>query len=301
MMKGHLFINAWCGQVQEQLAELYHAAQQLAGICSEQTIIIWGGDTGVVTGQWPAARVSFWRSEYADPRSVLDRLAREVGPDSCVLFGSDPVSMELAVRLAVRRQGTSLVHVEELEQEGTELVAYKRICSGNLLGKYTMQKAPYCLSMAKCSSGPDPAPGGTPRVDVVQLETGERHVELLREVREETERKLDRAKRILLIGNGVKKKEDVEKLCQLAREIHAEVGGSRPVVMKGLLPLQDLVGVSGTIVGPDVCIAVGVSGTAALYEGIERSGCIIAVNTDPDAPIMAKADFTVHRGWQEIL
>ena len=63
--------------------------------------------------------------------------------------------------------------------------------------------------------------------------------------------------------------------------------------MNAWLPMNHLIGVSGAMTNPEVCIAVGASGAAAFYAGIEKSKFIVAVNTDEKAPIMKNADVVV--------
>jgi electron transfer flavoprotein alpha subunit len=72
-----------------------------------------------------------------------------------------------------------------------------------------------------------------------------------------------------------------------------EVGVSRPAAMNAWAPMERLIGVSGAMVAPEICITAGVSGAAAFYSGIEKSRFIVAVNTDEKAPIMKKADVAI--------
>ena len=63
--------------------------------------------------------------------------------------------------------------------------------------------------------------------------------------------------------------------------------------MNAWAPMNRLIGVSGAMLQPDICITAGVSGAAAFYAGIEKSKFIVAINTDGQAPIMKKADVAV--------
>ena len=71
------------------------------------------------------------------------------------------------------------------------------------------------------------------------------------------------------------------------------VAVSRPAAMNAWKPMNRLIGVSGAMVGPEVCITAGVSGAAAFYAGIEKSKFIVAINTDEKAPIMKMADVAI--------
>ena len=96
-------------------------------------------------------------------------------------------------------------------------------------------------------------------------------------------------------------KETSDKIAESAKKLGAEFGVSRPAAMNAWAPMNRLVGVSGAMIHPEVCVAAGVSGAAALYEGIRRSEFIISVNEDENAPINRKSDVAVIGDAEEIL
>ena len=63
--------------------------------------------------------------------------------------------------------------------------------------------------------------------------------------------------------------------------------------MNAWAPMERLIGVSGLMLSPKLCIAAGVSGSAAFSAGIKNSGLIVALNTDPEAPIFRLAQVGV--------
>ncbi|HIZ59968.1 MAG TPA: FAD-binding protein [Candidatus Dorea faecipullorum] len=99
---------------------------------------------------------------------------------------------------------------------------------------------------------------------------------------------------LIAVGKGVGSKEMVEQFRNYAKSRKFLFGVSRPVAMNGWAKIDEIIGVSGHIYQPKVCIAVGVSGSAAFYAGIEGSGWIVSINSDPKAPIikMSDASFT---------
>ena len=76
---------------------------------------------------------------------------------------------------------------------------------------------------------------------------------------------------------------------QLATTLGAAVCASRPIVDQGWLPTSRLIGKSGRIVKPKIYLALGISGAPEHVEGITGSDLIIAINTDPRAPIFEVA------------
>ena len=78
---------------------------------------------------------------------------------------------------------------------------------------------------------------------------------------------------------------------EIATALGGAVCGSRPVIDQGWLPLSRQVGKSGATVKPKFYLAAGISGAPEHVEGMTNSDVIIAINTDPDAPIFSVAHY----------
>ena len=98
---------------------------------------------------------------------------------------------------------------------------------------------------------------------------------------------------VVAVGRGIEDEENVELAEELADALDAPLAASRPVVDNGWLPENRQVGQSGKTVTPTVYLALGISGAVQHVAGIKGSDTIIAVNTDPDAPIFDVADYGV--------
>lgn len=94
-------------------------------------------------------------------------------------------------------------------------------------------------------------------------------------------------------GRGMKKPENFQLIWDLARVLGAEVGATRPVVQAGWVDLERQVGQSGKTVRPKLYIAAGISGAVQHRVGMEGSDVIIAINTDPNAPIFDFATYGI--------
>jgi electron transfer flavoprotein alpha subunit len=102
-------------------------------------------------------------------------------------------------------------------------------------------------------------------------------------------------------GYGVGSKENFDLLFQLARELHGEVGASRAAVDAGWVDHDRQIGQTGLTVHPKVYIACGISGQIQHIAGMQDSGIIISINTDPDAPINKIADYVIVGSVEEVV
>jgi len=102
-------------------------------------------------------------------------------------------------------------------------------------------------------------------------------------------------------GYGMGCKENFDMLFQLAKVLHGEVGGSRAAVDAGWLDHDRQIGQTGVTVHPKVYIACGISGQIQHIAGMQDSGIIISINSDPDAPINKIADYVINGTVEEVV
>lgn len=124
-----------------------------------------------------------------------------------------------------------------------------------------------------------------PEVDYV-VKVIDRHVEA-------SKNNLKGAAIVISGGYGMGSKDGFDMLFQLAKELHAEVGASRAAVDAGFVDADRQVGQTGVTVRPKVYIACGISGQIQHIAGMQDSGIIISVNSDPEAPINKIADYVI--------
>jgi electron transfer flavoprotein alpha subunit len=98
---------------------------------------------------------------------------------------------------------------------------------------------------------------------------------------------------LVSIGRGIEEEENLPLVEELADTLGATLSSSRPIVDNGWLPKNRQVGQSGKVVEPDVYIAIGISGAVQHVAGMKGADTIIAINTDPNAPIYDIADYGI--------
>lgn len=94
-------------------------------------------------------------------------------------------------------------------------------------------------------------------------------------------------------GYGMGSKEGFDMLYELAEVLHAEVGASRAAIDAGYCDHSLQIGQTGVTVRPKLYIACGISGQIQHIAGMQESGIIISINSDPAAPINSIADYVV--------
>ncbi|SEK89314.1 electron transfer flavoprotein subunit alpha/FixB family protein [Haloferax larsenii] len=98
---------------------------------------------------------------------------------------------------------------------------------------------------------------------------------------------------LVSVGRGIEEEENIELVQELADALDATLSSSRPIVDNGWLPKDRQVGQSGKVVTPKFYIAVGISGAVQHVAGMKGAENIVAINTDPDAPIFDIADYGI--------
>ena len=104
---------------------------------------------------------------------------------------------------------------------------------------------------------------------------------------------------IVCVGNAVKV-DSLPKYRELAALLGGKLGCTRPVFDRGVLPFKLVIGQSGVVVKPKLYLSFGVSGAVNHVTGMQDSGCIVAVNKDPDAAIFKYCDYGIVGDMDEV-
>jgi electron transfer flavoprotein alpha subunit len=112
---------------------------------------------------------------------------------------------------------------------------------------------------------------------------------------------LSEAEIIVAGGRGVGSKAGFELLHRLAQRLGGEVGATRPAADNGWADAEAQIGITGCTVRPKLYIACGISGQLHHTAGIAGNSVIVAINKDPDAPIMKTANYAIEGDLHEVI
>jgi electron transfer flavoprotein alpha subunit len=152
---------------------------------------------------------------------------------------------------------------------------------------------------------PERVPGRTGRL--VEHPAGLREEDIVTKVlgfvpdRESGKAALGYADIVVAGGLGLRSAENYQLVKDLARVLGGEYGGSRPLVQKGWIAADRQIGQTGKTIRPKLYIAAGISGAIQHRVGVEGADLIVAINTDPNAPIFDFAHLGVVADATEIL
>jgi electron transfer flavoprotein alpha subunit len=170
--------------------------------------------------------------------------------------------------------------------------------AGSLLEDAALDAPLRVLSVAPHAVAVDVAASNAPAPTVTRFEPELEAADLVarvigREERASSGVSLGDAKVVVGGGRGVGSAAGFEQLQELATLLGGAVGGSRVVTSLGWRPHSDQIGQTGLRIAPDLYIACGISGAIQHIVGCKAAKRILAINTDPESPIMAIADYAV--------
>jgi electron transfer flavoprotein alpha subunit len=225
----------------------------------------------------------------------LDALLAEWNPPF-VLTGHTGTGCDFAPGLAVALNAACITAVHAVEKETGRILFHRSVAGGKLTAGVAATTRTTVITVQPGAFPDTPTPMATAgRVD---LRRGQIRPERTRHLgiqqSDTAPSNLAEARVVVAAGNGIGEPENLDLLERLATQFHGSaVAGSRPVCDRGWLPYNRQVGITGTVVAPELYIACGISGTTQHVAGMAGSGTVVAINTDARAPIFREADIGI--------
>ncbi len=219
------------------------------------------------------------------------RAATKLMP-SVILVGATRNGREVASRLAIKLRTGCLAEASRLSLEDGRLVADRSVYAGKVTARISSSLP--CVSTVRAGSysRTDDIPGETQEYEVGEIAAKTKTLSSSK--KESGTVDLKSAKVIISAGRGVKKKEDLSMLEDLAKDMKGALGCSRPLSSDlGWLPEEHHIGLTGVNVKPDLYLALGISGQLQHIAGMKDSKVVAAVNTDKDAPMFQASDYGI--------
>jgi electron transfer flavoprotein alpha subunit len=220
----------------------------------------------------------------------------QTGNYDYVFAGATSLGKDLFPRLATKFDAGMVSEVTNFIMEGDKFSGTRPLFAGKCFAKvellgpkpYFVTVRPNALGM---NANPTAAAGviGESAVDANAIRA------MIKEIVKGTSEKLDLTEANIIVSGGRAMKEaaNFKILEDMANVIGATVGASRAAVDSGFAPHAMQVGQTGKTVAPSLYIACGISGAIQHLAGMRTSKVIVAINSDPDAPIFTKADYGI--------
>lgn len=214
-----------------------------------------------------------------------------------VMGPASPTGRDFFPRLAVRHKSGMLTDVVSVKNDGGKIVARRPIYAGKCIAEVCSQSALTFVTVR-----PNVIPSeifNTSATASVEKFAPNFNTSAFKskiaDVRKGKSEKPDLTEASLIISGGraMGNADNFKILHDLADIVGATVGASRAAVDSGYAPHDMQVGQTGKTVNPNLYMAFGISGSIQHLAGMRTSKVIVAVNTDPDAPIFQKADYGI--------
>lgn len=245
---------------------------------------------------------------------VFDRIETlyRLDPPSIFLLGPTPLSLRLAPWLAARVGAGYACRITNLRSIGGRLVMTRPLAQGALSellrfasghrGLICLYPRSFHLPKIRHPALPLSPFQGQEEGLPSSLSPSELSFEVLESVRTSAAQvAVEDADIVVAGGRGMGSKEGFALLEALAEMLGGTVGASRIAVDLGWAPKEKLVGQTGAKVTPDLYIACGISGAHQHLQGMKQSRSILAINTDPTAPIFRVATWGIVADAREVI
>lgn len=225
---------------------------------------------------------------------------------SAILVGATSVGRQLAPRIAARFKTGLTADCTILDMhDNTDLVQIRPAFGGNIMAEILTTNTRPQLATVRYKVMNAPERSEEAKGEVIPLEVPadklKARMEVLGIIKKEKEKTIESAEVLVVAGRGLKKPEDIAMVRQLAEALGGDVACTRPLVEAGWMGAAHQIGLSGRTVRPKLIITCGVSGAIQFVAGMNNSEQVVAINSDPEAPIFKVANYALVGDIYEII
>ncbi len=211
-----------------------------------------------------------------------------------LIFPNNNTGKAIAPRLSVKLKAGIGSGVSRLPLNTHPFTVYKRTYSGNAFANLVINSDIRILTLAQNSFGITETPNNCVIENLSSAFDNSTVKTVLREGQKQSGKiLLTDADIVVSGGRGMKSPDNWPALVELASFLGAATACTRPVSDEGWRPHEEHAGQTGKIIAPNLYIAVGISGATQHLAGISSSKCIVAINTDRNAPIFEAAQYGI--------
>jgi electron transfer flavoprotein alpha subunit len=237
---------------------------------------------------------------------VMENVVKQAMP-KVILLGQTQSGRDLTPRLAFRLNTAAIMDCIALAVDPAtkRLQMTKPVYGGNAQAIQVCTSDPQIATIRSKAMAPLARDPGR-KVEIVNVPAGLdpaaiRTKVLDRKIEAGAGVKLEDAHIIVSGGRGIGNADGFKQLAELAAVLKGAVGASRPPCDNKWVPDSMQVGLTGKIVGPDVYIAIGISGSSQHLSGCSGSKVIVAINKDAEANIFKVANYGIVADWKKAL
>lgn len=215
-----------------------------------------------------------------------------------ILVGATPIGRQLAPKVAARFKTGLTADCTILDvKENTDLVQIRPAFGGNIMAHIMTPNNRPQMATVRYKVMEAPVYSAQTTGEIVNCPTDhisfDSKIEILSITKKPKEKNIEACDVLVVAGRGIKKKEDLALVEELAKSLNGELASTRPLVECGWVDAKRQIGLSGKTVRPKLIITCGVSGAIQFVAGMNNAENIFAINVDEHAPIFDHANYAV--------
>ena len=290
------------GKLSDVTFEMLGKARSLAPALGGRAVaVLLGHEATALAGQLGAADEVLYIEDaglrYFVPERAEQALRTVLSNEkpSLTMIANTSMGMDLAAALSAALDWPLIAYCSDVQAEDGKIVATSQIYGGKIAVETLSESDSTLVSvLAGVFPASEGHAGKSASLQTIFGAANEGRVRFKGlTIPEAGDVDITRETLLVSVGRGIGSKDNIELVEELASNLGASLAASRPIIDSGWLPKQRQVGKSGLTVKPKLYMAVGISGAPEHLQGMRDAELIIAINSDPGAPIFEVADYGI--------